>query len=128
MSPVYGILLVDFHKFTIAVVDLLVKPERIFVGVYFFDVSCAPAVAARNAQPVAPPAFRQLFPVGEFALVLFARRHAALPLQYFQARNARRQPLDSHLVERHNHFLFPAGQLALDDDALAELRVPDALA
>ncbi len=78
MSLVYREFVMDFNKLARPVVNLLIKSHRHLVGVNLFQVPSFPSLSAWDIKPVASTTRGQIFPIGEFALVLFTCVHLIL--------------------------------------------------
>jgi hypothetical protein len=75
MPLVYRVLVVDFHKFSGVVVNLLIKSHCYLVGVNLFHVAGLPALPTQHIEPISPSSMGENFPIGKFPFVLFTGTH-----------------------------------------------------
>ena len=60
----------NFNQTTRFIIYLLAKPGRALKGIYFFDISCGPAIASFDIVEIAPTPIGQILPGTKLPLVL----------------------------------------------------------
>jgi hypothetical protein len=75
MSPIDGILFMNFDQLSTAVVNLLPKPDGLFVSIHFLEIARLPTLPTGDFKPLLPAATRQLMPLSKLPLVLLSTAH-----------------------------------------------------